>query len=218
MKYRYMKRSVNQHLFRKPTKRSRQLHKLALLIILNMGVTTTNVNLFQELMTPTKLVFVNPSIAKAAGHPVTVDATTSEETANPAQAPADLVSTLIERTFPSSDVQLAKAIAYAESRHIPTKASDLDIMQDGRPFSIGVFQVNLTWHTLNGVKCYEAFDGKSYKAVVVDEDLYATCVRLAEDPAVNIKTAFEIYERSGDNFGRWSTFTNEAYIPFLKLF
>lgn len=214
MKYHYMKRSLRHHLFRKSTKCSRKFHKFFLLILLNVGVTTFNVNMYQKLTQP--WVFVNPSIAKAAE--AAESESMDDDINHPAPASTDSVSDIIGSLFPARDAQLAKAVAYAESRHVADKASDLDIMKDGRPFSVGVFQINLTWHTINGVNCSDAFHGKNKRAVVIDEELYTLCVRLASDPNVNVKTALEIYERSGQNFGQWSTFTSRAYVPFLRLF
>ena len=83
----------------------------------------------------------------------------------------------------------ASAVSFAESRHIATKSSDSDKMRDGRPFSVGLFQLNLTWHRIGDLNCPAAFTGKDYFAVVKDESLYDSCVEAAKDPILNIDTA-----------------------------
>jgi len=101
------------------------------------------------------------------------------------------------------------AIARAESGLDPEKESDTDRMADGRAFSVGVFQVNLTWHKVGGLNCPDAFEGKDYHAVVVDEDLYQSCVLAAKDPVKNIEASIRI------PLHHWGAFTNNSYKKFL---
>lgn len=123
------------------------------------------------------------------------------------------VESLIRKAFPDNPVALA--VFKAESGLNPKKHSETDLMADGRAFSVGTAQVNLTWHTLDGIDCSKAFLGKDYDAKVINEELYQKCVKLAEDPKVNLATAKGIYDRSGENFGKWGAFTNGSYMKFL---
>lgn len=123
------------------------------------------------------------------------------------------VESMIRKAFPSNPVALA--VFKAESGLDPKMPSTTDRMADGRPFSIGLTQINLTVHTIGGVRCLEAFHGRNKHAVVIDEALYEKCVKLAEDPRLNLETAKGIYERSGNNFGKWGAFTNGSYMRHL---
>ena len=109
---------------------------------------------------------------------------------------------------------IALALAKSESGLNPSMHSTTDRMRDGRAFSVGVMQTNLTVHRLGGKDCFKAFSGKNYKAVVVDESLYAECVKLAEDVDVNLATARGIYERAG-SFNPWGAYTSGSYISKL---
>lgn len=130
-----------------------------------------------------------------------------------AKSPSEVVR-MIEETFPE-EKEIAVAVVKSESGLDPKRHSGTDRMADGRAFSIGLMQINLTVHKVGGKDCYKAFSGRDYAARVVDEDLYQECVKLAEDPHVNIATGRGIYERSGDNFGKWGGFTNNSYMKHL---
>jgi len=71
-----------------------------------------------------------------------------------------------------------------------------------RPFSIGLFQINLTTHPIGGLNCPEAFEGLNYDCKIVNESLYAQCVEKAKDPSVNIKKACEL-SNNGDKWHHW---------------
>lgn len=131
-------------------------------------------------------------------------------------ASVDIVD-LIKSSFDLAP-RTALAVSYTESRHNPSKSSDTDKMRDGRPFSAGLFQLNLTWHQVGGLDCPKAFEGKDYQARVVDETLYAACINAAQDPVLNVETAKQIYVRSGNSFGRWTTFTSGDYTKYLYKF
>lgn len=109
--------------------------------------------------------------------------------------------------------KVALAIARAESGLNHKQPSTTDFTADGHPFSIGLFQVNLTWNKVGGVDCTKAFNGKDKKAVVVDEELYTKCVKLASDPDKNIAAAKEI-KKSG-SWTRWGAYTNGSYKDYL---
>jgi len=126
------------------------------------------------------------------------------------------ISAMIAQTFPE-ETKLAVAVAKAESGLNPDTESWIDRTADGRPFSVGLMQINLTWHELDGVKCYEAFQGKNYKAKVINENLYQKCVKLAKDPKINLETAKGIYERSGNHFGAWGAYLAGSHLKFMSV-
>lgn len=103
--------------------------------------------------------------------------------------------------FGSSTSQ-ASSICNAESGGGAQQLSKTDITADGRPFSVGLFQINLTVHDIGGLNCPKAFSGKNYSATVVNESLYQQCVQAAQDPNTNIQKACQI-GRNGSNWNAW---------------
>ncbi|PIZ98418.1 MAG: hypothetical protein COX77_04720 [Candidatus Komeilibacteria bacterium CG_4_10_14_0_2_um_filter_37_10] len=97
----------------------------------------------------------------------------------------------------------ASGICGVESGGNPSAESGSDICaEDGKPFSIGLFQTNLTVHTLKDsnnqlVNCPSAFNhaaqwdagAKKYHCQVVNINLYNQCVTLAKTAAININKA-----------------------------
>ena len=83
----------------------------------------------------------------------------------------------------------------------PMALSGTDITRDGKPFSVGLFQLNLTQHDL-GMGCTSAFSGKDRNATIIKPELYAQCVTKAQDPSYNISYACQLYKDRG-NFGDW---------------
>lgn len=125
----------------------------------------------------------------------------------------ETVETKIRRVF-SENPDEAVAIARAESGLNPKAESTTDRMADGRAFSHGLFQINLTVSTVGGVKCHEAFEGRNYRAKVIDEALFDKCVRLAQDVDESIKVAKEKYDGRG-NWTAWGAYTSGAYLRHL---
>lgn len=100
----------------------------------------------------------------------------------------------------------ASMICYEESRGVIGSVSDTDIMRGDpqrRAFSFGLFQINLTWHSVAGLDCPAAFRGKDYSARVINEDLYRRCVAAAKNPQHNIAEAVATYNRT--RWREWST-------------
>lgn len=127
-------------------------------------------------------------------------------------APVDVLS-MIAQTFPE-DTATMVAIAKAESSLNPHAVSITDKMADGRAFSYGLYQVNLTVSVVGGVDCSKAFSGRDYQAKVIDEALFAKCIKLATDPATNLATARAKYETKR-GLAHWGAYTSEAYKRYL---
>ena len=102
----------------------------------------------------------------------------------------------IRQTFPE-DSETAIKLFKLESGLNPSCPSQTDIMADGRPFSWGLVQINLTAHTIGSVECYKAFRGKNSEAVVIDEDLYSKCVEMAKNADISLALARKLYDSRG---------------------
>jgi len=100
----------------------------------------------------------------------------------------------------------ASAICQGESNGAPGVGSGTDICADGNVASWGLFQINITAHSVGGYNCPNAFSGGAYTASkkscrVVDATLYNNCVNAAKNPNTNIQKAYEIYSSGG--WGQW---------------
>lgn len=93
----------------------------------------------------------------------------------------------------------ASIICNYESQGNQMKASKSDLCQDGRSFSWGLFQVNLTVHKIGGLDCPSAFSGKNSSCTVTNEALYQQCVQAAQNPETNTNYAKDLYAKSGWN-------------------
>ncbi|QQS61780.1 MAG: hypothetical protein IPN70_02585 [Candidatus Moraniibacteriota bacterium] len=111
----------------------------------------------------------------------------------------------LKQTCLSSNVNVFSQICNKESSGDPLKPSVVDRCKkrgNNEPFSIGLYQINLTVHTIGGLNCPSAFNGKNYDCIVINKDLYEKCVKAAQDPNLNIKKACEI-SGNGNNIGPW---------------
>ena len=97
----------------------------------------------------------------------------------------------------------ASAIANAESGGNPFSKSGVDKCKGGQPFSIGLFQINLTQHKLGNLDCPSAFSGKNSNCTVANPKLYQDCVKAASDTNININKACEIYRQAGNKWSPW---------------
>ena len=121
-------------------------------------------------------------------------------------------SALVSNYF-SDQVGNAQCIIRDESACGANSVSVTDVMSaDGRAFSFGPMQINLTVHTLNGcgpggtdLRCLDAFSGRNYGATVVNETLYAQCAAAAQDHACNLSNGRRIYQEAGNSWRPWST-------------
>jgi hypothetical protein len=121
-------------------------------------------------------------------------------------------ASLIQPFF-GSQTGNAQCIIRAESACGANSVSRTDVMRvDGRAFSFGPMQINLTVHTLNGcagyppvLRCLDAFSGRNYSARVINESLYQQCARAAQNFACNIRNGARIYREAGNSWRPWST-------------
>lgn len=116
----------------------------------------------------------------------------------------------VGRVFPSPLVGSAQCIIREESSCGGRMVSVTDVMRDGRAFSFGPMQINLTVHVLQGcggetLNCKAAFSGKNYTARVINEDLYQKCAVAAQNINCNLVNGFRIYREAGNRWTPWST-------------
>ncbi len=108
----------------------------------------------------------------------------------------------------------AARIAGAESGCNPNAESRTDTTSDGRTYSVGTWQINLSTNVLNCggevLDCPSAFRDTGTKnqfnvkvKQVVNEDLYKKCVAAAKVPACNNQIAAKLANDSGD-MGDWA--------------
>ncbi|MCX6797057.1 MAG: hypothetical protein NTX98_01080, partial [Candidatus Doudnabacteria bacterium] len=101
----------------------------------------------------------------------------------------------------------ASAIAGAESGGIPTSESRTDrCTLDNKSVSIGLFQINISVRSVNGLDCKKAFshpyDAQHKDCQVVNEGLYNQCVAAAKNSLININLACQI-SGNGANWSAW---------------
>ena len=108
--------------------------------------------------------------------------------------------------FNEVDVDPARCIIRGESACGDSPISNIDITSDGRPFSFGPMQVNITVHTLDCggefLNCPDAFNGTNFNATVRDEELYQRCIDAALDWGCNLSKGAELRYNRG-NWGDW---------------
>lgn len=131
-----------------------------------------------------------------------------------APAASASIEELTEEFFPENP-RLAKAVIMAESLGWAWNESKTDRMADGRAFSVGLLQINLTYHGVGGLDCPKAFRDHNKRAVVVNESLYKQCVEAAKDPRKNMEAGRKIWEKSGGNYTQWGGFTGGGHIKYL---
>jgi hypothetical protein len=137
----------------------------------------------------------------------------SDSSSNPPDLSAAGIcdASLVAQYFPDQ-VGNAQCIIRKESVCGSRMLSTSDVMRnDGdRAFSFGPMQINLTWHELVGcgpngstLNCADAFRGRNYSAVVVDEALYQQCAEAAQNVSCGMTNGRRIQQRDG--WSPWST-------------
>ncbi len=109
----------------------------------------------------------------------------------------------------------ASQICKAESGGNPESLSRSDVCQDGTPFSIGLFQINLVCHgTKVDPECQGIFDvgcgelryikdRNVYNCRLIDKSKYDMCVQKLKDASANIQVACQI-SNNGNNWCPWT--------------
>ena len=106
----------------------------------------------------------------------------------------------------------AQCIIRGESTCGASMVSVTDKMSiDGRAFSFGPMQINLTVHEIIGcagyppvMDCKTAFSGRNYSARVINEGLYQQCARAVQNIDCGLKNGARIQRRDGW-YPTWST-------------
>ena len=125
-----------------------------------------------------------------------------------ASGPASVVS--LQSTCFGQNAQQASSIAGAESGGQTTRLSVTDKCADGNSVSVGLFQINLTNHPINGLNCPNAFTSQftasNKTCIVKDQALYQSCVTAAQNPDYNIAEACVI-SKNGASWTQWGANT-----------
>jgi hypothetical protein len=100
---------------------------------------------------------------------------------------SDIAGYAANAGFDGPDLQVAVAVALAESSGNPNAVGDLNLTPGG---SIGLWQINLKAHP-------------EYTA------------QQLMDPQANANAAFQIYQAAGNQFTPWSTYKNGAYADYI---
>jgi hypothetical protein len=113
----------------------------------------------------------------------------------------------------------ASQICNAESHGNASILSGTDKLGDGTPYSVGIFQINLTANSVGGLSCPSAFSkqsctvsscGAGTGVTVTNASLYQQCVTAAEVPTTNAAAAYQIYQAGNktggsDSWDPWGT-------------
>jgi len=133
-------------------------------------------------------------------------------------APGNLSSTF------GSNAQAMSCIATGESSCDPLLGSNVDRTSDGAPFSVGLYQINLTQNNtagnlnsaactaLNGgqpLNCSQAFNGTNSKATIVNTDLYSKCLVAAQNVQCNAASAQYLLNGSG-GYNNWKNVATQC--------
>ncbi len=209
-----VKNDIKSHLLYSNASWTDYMHRSVMLALLCILIWAFNLNMWGVLHSEHKKDWTFPNKALAALPPVTLPVILTETNEAVRKAPESrdtaphpdngkdggLVG-LINKTF-GEHAERAVRIFNCESHLDPFRHSGVDITADGRPFSIGVAQINLSVTAVDGLNCPAAFSGQNFNATVVDEKLYNKCVKAAENPEINLKIAKQKFDARG-NFGAW---------------
>lgn len=120
-----------------------------------------------------------------------------------------------------SDIELASGVVNVESKGREDAKSGSDQCMPGpRAASVGLFQLNLTWHDVGSLQCASAaprqaprgafsghFNTSPNDCRIINEARYGECVAAASDPTQNIIAACKAYREGGGSFRRWGPCT-----------
>jgi hypothetical protein len=126
---------------------------------------------------------------------------------------ARLAGTPYENCF-GDKIEKASGVIHVESNGNRAALSGTDRCMPGpQSASVGLFQINLTWHDIGNVKCGSAafqghFNTSPNDCRIIDQAKYDQCVAAASDPTNNIIEACKIFKQGGrgmgsNNFGQW---------------
>jgi len=157
--------------------------------LVNIDLSSLDVLLLQERNASSKYKQVGGGIGPGNGQ------------CEPVLSEACSVSNL-SNTCLAGNAEVFSNICNVESTGSALKLSNTDKCKDGRPFSVGLFQINLTVHSIGSLNCPNAFNGRNFDCTVRDESLYNQCVTAAQNPNTNIQKSCQI-SKNGSNVGPW---------------
>lgn len=108
----------------------------------------------------------------------------------------------LRNTCFGSNAEAASKVCNYESGGNIGSPSKTDIGADKNIFSWGLFQINLTQHSLGGFNCEAAYNGKNYNSIVINQAMYNNCKLAATTAMTNINYACKI-SNNGRNWQPW---------------
>lgn len=151
-------------------------------------------------LTKINLSFTAVNITETEGTPMGPSGVCKELTSG------DCSTVNLTSTFGAKASQ-ASSICNGESEGKPI-ASTVDKCADGSVASWGLFQINITVHSIGGYDCPKAFAGGAYTAKnhscrVIDQQLYNNCVNAAKVASNNIAAAKSVFSSAGGSWKPW---------------
>tara|TARA_B100000745_G_scaffold74148_2_gene44704 strand:+ start:2067 stop:2999 length:933 start_codon:yes stop_codon:yes gene_type:complete len=126
-----------------------------------------------------------------------------------------LCSTAFLSPYFGSQANEAACIVAKESACGASPLSRTDTDRNGYPFSVGIFQINMTVHNVigcagkgavvNNLNCPAAYSGKNYSARIVNKNLYEQCRNALLNPQCSAINAVRIKNARGGSWRDWST-------------
>jgi hypothetical protein len=121
-------------------------------------------------------------------------------------------NSLVSSIFTSQNMKMFALICLNESGGDPAIESNVDRCRDGKPFSIGLFQINMTvtdFRLDDGTICKhnQIFDGTNFNCTVKNEELYEKCKNGLKNDRFNIMQAVIKYQERRYSFKPWSAYT-----------
>lgn len=118
----------------------------------------------------------------------------------------------------------ASQVCFGESSGNAGALSGTDKLGDGTPYSIGLFQINITAHAFGSLNCPKAFSkqnctpsscGSGTGVKVTDSALYNKCVAAAKNVSQNVAKAHDIYLQAHATWKPWGAARKcgLAYVP-----
>ncbi|MDD5397176.1 MAG: hypothetical protein PHW24_03905 [Candidatus Moranbacteria bacterium] len=154
------------------------------------------------------LYVINPELTKINISFTTVDVTETSgigegggNCATLQTGPCSVIN--LQKTCFGANAEAASRVCNYESGGNANSPSKTDKGIDGNIFSWGLFQINLTQHSLGGYDCQSAFKGKNYVSSVINPTMYANCKSAATTAQINIDYACKI-SKNGTNWSPWA--------------
>ena len=165
-------------------------------------------------LTNINIAFTTATVSDSMGTPMgTIDSTTGKyQIATSGDCSAESLAK--NGSWPSDQAACVCSAESGMGKQLISKTDKCTGNGTNDAVSIGLFQINLTWHKIAGVDCTKAFSGHfsgdSSACYVTDRSLYNQCVTLASDSSNNIAEALNTYKSGGNSWKLWGKQTKSG--------